>query len=89
MKPQQSKPSLDKHQKSELRFILVDGVAKMGTSFAVVYFFGNYLFLFGFSIPTSKIGDFLHLTYKSIIFGVVFGLVMGLVEWHQYKKNSK
>jgi hypothetical protein len=78
------------YKQSELRFILVNGLAKAGTAFGVVTFLGNYISQFGFSLPNSSSGDFWYLAYKSVIGGAFFGLSLGLFLWrYQIKKNPK
>jgi hypothetical protein len=67
------------YQQSELRFILVNGVLKRGTLFAVIWFLCNYY---------KESADLLGLVYDSIVCGAVFGLATGLFHWHGSRRNS-
>jgi hypothetical protein len=78
----QSTQPTDAHQQSQLRFILVNGLLKKGTSLAVIWFLGGYLVHF------DSLG-FLDLFSVSIIFGAIFGLSIGLIDWHRTKRNFK
>ena len=89
MEAQKSKSPSGERQQSELRFILVSGLAKTGTFFGVGWFLIHYFSKYGFSLPDSGSGDFWYLAYESLISGAFFGLGMGLFGWHQFKKNSE
>ena len=75
--------------KGKPRFILVDGILKMGGAFALGVFLLNYLLDFGFTATGANKSEVVRLAIKSIIGGILWGTLMALFFWWWNEKEFR
>lgn len=76
--------------KGQVRFLLVEGILKLGGMFAILMLVSNYLFDYGFT--NSNLADYLssRKTISDFIYGgLFFGSLMGLFFWYMGEREFK
>jgi hypothetical protein len=80
--------------KGKRRFLLVEGLLKIGGTYAALSLVANYLFKYGFRSP--ELVNYLlrgETIFKFIFDWLFFGLIMGLFFWYlgerEFKKMGK
>lgn len=79
--------------KGKTRFILIDGVLKMGGIFALGVFLLTYFLDFGFTAPSANKSEVVRLAIKAIIGGILWGMWMAFFFWwwneKEYRKSEQ